>query len=649
MKFFLQLLLCFFWGISTLAQSATTDAPSYHVLCYHNVLDDPLNDPEKFTTSTAELVQHFSWLKENGYNIISVDDLIDAKSGARPLPPNAVLLTFDDGYRSFYTTVYPLLKEFNYPAVLALVGSWLQMKPGEEAPYDGHRYTRENFVDPEEIREMADSGLVEIASHSYDLHRGILANPQGNMLPAAVSRAYDVKNGTYESDATYESRIRADLTSNSEFIKGLIGKRPRVMVWPYGRYNADAINTALSLRMPITLTLEDGANSIEDPLYQIRRTLVSFNMTLTELDEQLHGTVKVSPERVMHVDLDYVYDVNPVQQEENLGKLLDRVKAMKISTVYLQAYADPDGNGAANSLYFPNRHLPMKADLFSRVAWQLKTRAGVKVFAWMPLLAFELPEGNLLASHMVLQGRAGAQDRYPRLTPFDGEARTLISELYEDLAKGAIFDGILFHDDATLNDYEDESVWAHEYYSKVWGLPASVSDIRHNPAQFKKWTQNKTQFLTQFSLDMAQVVRRFQPRLLTARNIYAEVVLNPESEEWYAQSLPDFLQHYDYTAIMAMPYMENALQPMPWLKNLVSKISIQPNALAKTVFELQSVDWRYSRPVDSQDLAGQMKLLQSLGANNFGYYPDNFLQDVPKFEIIKPVFSLQDFPYSGKK
>ncbi|WP_230369807.1 poly-beta-1,6-N-acetyl-D-glucosamine N-deacetylase PgaB [Paludibacterium denitrificans] len=70
----------------------------------------------------------------------------------------------------------------------------------------------------------------------------------------------------------------------------------------------------------------------------------------------------------MHVDLDYIYDPSPARQEENLGKLLDRVKAMGPSVVYLQAFADPDGNGAADALYFPNRHLPMRADLFSRVA-----------------------------------------------------------------------------------------------------------------------------------------------------------------------------------------------------------------------------------------------------------------------------------------
>ena len=73
------------------------------------------------------------------------------------------------------------------------------------------------------------------------------------------------------------------------------------------------------------------------------------------------------------------------------------MRAMRINTVYLQAFSDADGNGQAEALYFPNRHLPMRADLFSYVAWQLRTRARVFVYAWMPVLAFDLESGNPVA------------------------------------------------------------------------------------------------------------------------------------------------------------------------------------------------------------------------------------------------------------
>jgi len=125
---------------------------------------------------------------------------------------------------------------------------------------------------------------------------------------------------------------------------------------------------------------------------------------------------------MIHVDLDYVYDDNPEQQKRNLDMLLDRVKEFTISTVYLQAFADPDGDGNVDALYFPNRHLPVRADLFNRVAWQLRTRAGVKVYAWMPVLAFDLGD-ETFDQLGVKEYREGTVQNttasYKRLSPFN--------------------------------------------------------------------------------------------------------------------------------------------------------------------------------------------------------------------------------------
>ena len=629
------------------ASAATSEINTFNVLCYHNVMDNPLDHPEKYTVSTEALAQQFSWLKEQGYNVISIDDLLASKAKGKPLPAKAVILTFDDGYRSFYTHIFPLLKKFNYPAVFALVGSWLELKPGEKAQYEGQNYTRDKFLVAAEIREMAASGLIEFASHSYNLHHGVTANPQGNQLPAAVSRAYDMNNKSYESDKAYLSRIRSDLIKNSRIIKRLTGKRPRIMVWPYGSYNKPGVDIARSMGMQINFTLGEKANLLESPLWGINRLLINYNHTIARLFDDLAVSGKSHPERVLHVNLDHIYDIDPAIQEEHLDKLLERVKSMKVSAVYLQAYADPDGNGAADSVYFPNRHLPLRADLFSRVSWQLSTRAEVKVFARMPLLAFDLPAGDRLVNHRVESGASKEiTGSYPRLTLFDPEVRQWIAELYEDLAKSALFDGIIFRDDAFLNEYEDASSWALDHYNREWELPGSISEIRKNPVLLKKWTQLKTRYLTEFSLELAGVVRQFQPKLKTARNLYAEVALNPDAEERFAQSLPDFLQHYDYSAVMVMPSLEKTGKPMLWLEELVEEVSKRSDTLKKVVFELRSADRRASEAIDSYKLADQMEMLQLEGALKFGYYPDDFLNNSPSSDVIRPFFSLQTFPFS---
>src|SRR5262245_9080902 len=97
--------------------AADTD---YTVLAYHDVVDDA-GSLSYDSITLRNLAIHFDWLREHGYRVVSVDDVLAAHRGKRPLPPQAVLLTFDDGYRSFYTHVYPLLRAFNYPAVLSVV------------------------------------------------------------------------------------------------------------------------------------------------------------------------------------------------------------------------------------------------------------------------------------------------------------------------------------------------------------------------------------------------------------------------------------------------------------------------------------------------------------------------------------------------
>ncbi|GGP22760.1 poly-beta-1,6-N-acetyl-D-glucosamine N-deacetylase PgaB [Silvimonas iriomotensis] len=631
------------------ADTATWPADSFEVLCYHEVRDDVWVLPDPYAISTRRLAQHFEWLRENGYHVISVDDILDARAGKKPLPPKAILLSFDDGYRSFYTNVFPLLKAFGYHAVQGVVGHWIDATEGAEITAESRNYSRDDIMTWAQIKELSDSGLVEIASHSFNEHHGSQANPQGNQLPALITHVYDPVANAYETDAQYTARIRNDLQQNSDLIAKHIGKAPRVMVWPYGRYNQATIDAAKAVGMPITLTLDDGTNSPDVGLDRLRRVLITHNdgESTKALDAAMRAS-SARPLRVMHVDLDYVYDPDPKQQEINLGKLLDRVKASGATTVFLQAYADPSGAGAATALYFPNRHLPMRADLFSRAAWQLETRAGVKVYAWMPLMAYVLPETDPLASHLVTASDPKGAHAYHRLSPFDPAVRALIADIYDDLATHAIFQGVLFHDDATLTDFEDDSAAARTVYQS-WGLPAAVADIRKDPALMNRWSTLKTAYLTDFSMQLADRVRAWQPNLKTARNIYARVVLQPESQAWFAQSLPDFLNHYDYTAIMAMPYMEGAKEPLPWLKNLAQTVGQIPGALDKSVFELQATDWKTSTPITGHELATQMDVLIDAGARNYGYYPDDFVRDQPKLDELVERFSLRSFPYrSGK-
>lgn len=618
----------------------------FTIFSYHEIAEKSETLDSSYAVSAASFEAQMKWLIDNGYHFIKVDDIIDHRKNKRPLPDKAVLITFDDGYQSIYANAFPVMKKYRIPSVIALVGSWLQAP--DKVDFGGYPIDRNKFLSQHEIREMVASGLVEVGSHSFLLHRGIPGNPQGNTEPAAITRQWLSDQGVYEDDKSYQQRIHADLKTNSDFLKRYTGQKPRVMVWPYGEYNTEVRKIAEGLGMPIGLTLDDGSNTRATPLWGLRRILVDQKMSHADMelnmwDRNNNFTDGAMTTKAVHIDLDYIYDPDPEQLNKNLGELLERIKRINANTVYLQAFADPDANGAADFVYFPNRHIAVRSDLFNRVAWQIGTRTQVKrIYAWMPMIAWELPPGNPAANDKVVTlqvDQSHLNMGYPRLSPFSRKARKVIREIYEDLAKSSVIDGILFHDDVTLSDYEDDSSMARAQYRK-WGLKASVGEIRADRSEFLRWTRLKTGYLDDFAMELAGVVRDYRPELKTARNLYAQVALNKNAQEWYAQSLEDSIRRYDYTAIMAMPYMEQADDAGAFYDQLVSNVKQQPCGLERTVFEIQTVNWRKnSEPLSSQELSLTIQHLYDSGINHLAYYPDDLFRNNPDADLMKRVFA----------
>ncbi|NJD08246.1 MAG: poly-beta-1,6-N-acetyl-D-glucosamine N-deacetylase PgaB [Methylococcaceae bacterium] len=617
-------------------------ADRFIVLSYHDVRDVVERDARAGQTAvgTERLAAHFQWLKDHDYHVVSVDQVLAAHAGKHPLPERAVLLSFDDGYEGVYSKAFPLLRRYGYSAMVALVGCWLD---GTCPVGDGSR-PADGLMTLTQLRELIDSGLVEMASHSYDLHRGLLGNPQGNEQPAGVTRRYDAAGRQYEADASYLARIRADMKRSSDVMWRMLHVRPRAIVWPYGETNTPLVEAARDAGMTMSMVLRDGDNAVAD-LSAVRRMLVTDNPDVEDFARMV-TTQRVGdrPLHVVHVDMDYLYDPDPAQTERNIGALLDRIQGMRVNTVYLQAFADPDGDGNAEALYFPNRHLPVRADLFNRVAWQLLTRVRVKVYAWMPVLAFRLdvPDGWFV--HEWRNGeRKLAGHIYKRLSPFNRDARRMVGEIYEDLAKHCSFNGVLFHDDAILSDYEDVSPAGMDWLRRT-GQSSRIERLRATPAARLDWARHKTAALIRWTDYLTERVRYYRPDIKTARNYYALPLLQPDSEEWYAQSLESALAGYDYVAVEAMPFMEKADDPQSWLGELVRQVARRPGGLAKTVFELQTADWEKRTPVPMEVFLDQLKWVQRQGAVHVGYYPDDVFLDHPRQEDMERVFALPRFP-----
>lgn len=604
----------------------------YGVLAYHSVVDESAAENQKHyfpqTISAQTLIKHFNWLKENGYNVISWQQVIDAENGKGTLPDNAVLLSFDDGYETMYNVVFPLLKAYNYPAVFAPVTGWLDTPADQKIAYADKMLDRSVFATWSQVKEMEQSGLVEVASHTHNLHNGINANPSGGQLPSVIAPEY--KNGKYETEDAYKNRLKSDFTRSVQTLVNHIGKKPRVMVWPYGQFNDVAVQLARQAGMPHYFSLgEKIINKVGDK--HIGRLLLNAETDLNTVKNYLDGIDESKQiQRVLHVDLDYVYDADKAQQAKNLDKLIDRIYRYGVTTVYLQAFSDPDGDGVADALYFPNKYLPVRDDIFGRIAWQLQTRAGVQVYAWMPVLAFDLRK-NVKEAEYVIDSRTGkpSTKAYLRLSPYNKQNVEIIKSIYNDLSFYTKFNGILFHDDAFLTDFE--------------GAEGDHAEGMVSP-QAKQKTQDLIQLTHQLTDALKPYFLRGSYSLKTARNLYASVITNPNAEEWLAQNLKTLTDNYDTTAIMAMPYMENE-QPISqeeayqWFSSLIENVKAQA-PLDKVLFEFQAVNWRTQKPIPESELIDWMKLLQKNHIYSYGYYPDNFLTNQPDLNKMKPYFSV---------
>jgi peptidoglycan/xylan/chitin deacetylase (PgdA/CDA1 family) len=132
------------------------------VLMYHKVNDV---DGNTVTVPPSTFDEQMAQLGELGYTVVSLDDVIAHYVDRKPLPPSAVLITFDDGYLDNLENAVPVLQKYGYPAVLfAPIGYLSARRP---LPHDEHLAVR-GVVNPtldwSQLADLERAG-VRVESH----------------------------------------------------------------------------------------------------------------------------------------------------------------------------------------------------------------------------------------------------------------------------------------------------------------------------------------------------------------------------------------------------------------------------------------------------------------------------------------------------
>ena len=232
------------------------------VIMYHGLIDDTSKQNQYFI-DTKYFEQDLEYITSKGYHTIFASDLIDYFEKGTPLPENPIMLTFDDGYYNNYAFAFPLLKKYNCKAVISPIGY-----AADQAENDTKQNTFYSQCKWSQLKEMQDSGFVEIQNHTYNLHH------IGNGRSGA-------KNNSGEDFNSYKTMLTADLEKFNTRMHDELGTYPNSIVFPFGSFSSDTLKIVKEMKFKSAFDCEEKLNflSSKDDLFRIHRFLRPNNMS----------------------------------------------------------------------------------------------------------------------------------------------------------------------------------------------------------------------------------------------------------------------------------------------------------------------------------------------------------------------------------
>ena len=247
--------------LSPAALSADEISTQVPILMYHHLSEDVTNSeivsPEQFEAQIRAL-------SEAGYTGVSFDELQAYVLRGEPLPEKPVVITFDDGYRSNYELLFPLLQAYQMKAVVSIMVYMQDV-------------SADNFLSWDMCREMADSGLVEIGSHAYSLHN--LGDLGGNFDPGGIN---GIQRDPEESDSAFEARVLGDIQKSHDRIAQEVGQPVTFFAYPFGITEPDAEAFVHEL-FPVTAVTSHGTADLGKGLHELPRMTVTMDRELEDI------------------------------------------------------------------------------------------------------------------------------------------------------------------------------------------------------------------------------------------------------------------------------------------------------------------------------------------------------------------------------
>lgn len=228
------------------------------ILMYHSILKHP-KQGNKYEITPEDFEADLKYLKNNGYETVTMGNLINYVYNGAELPEKPVVMTFDDGN---YNNIYyceELLEKYNSKAVLSVVGQY-----SEDSAETGDINPNYSYVTWEQIAEINKNGRFEIQNHTWNLHT----------ITGGKNGSADRKG---ESAEAYKARFTKDVMKLQNKLKETIGEYPMTFTYPFGKIGKNSTEYVKEMGFKASLSCAEGVNTVSkgDPesLFLMKRYL----------------------------------------------------------------------------------------------------------------------------------------------------------------------------------------------------------------------------------------------------------------------------------------------------------------------------------------------------------------------------------------
>ncbi|MFC1591291.1 polysaccharide deacetylase family protein [Thermodesulfobacteriota bacterium] len=219
------------------------------VLAYHRFAHTASS---KTIVSKAAFEQQMRFLKESGYRVISVGQLIRFLEFNDQLPDRSVVITVDDGWSSFYEIAYPILQKYGFTATIFLYTDFVGGGKG---------------LSWEQIRELDKNGY-DIQCHTKS-HRSLTKLKEGKSFP------------------DYLKLVEREIIEPKLLISRKIGKQCRYLAYPFGDMNPLILALLQKHGYRAAFTVNRGSNPFFTNRYMINRCVIYGNYDLKKFKRNL--------------------------------------------------------------------------------------------------------------------------------------------------------------------------------------------------------------------------------------------------------------------------------------------------------------------------------------------------------------------------